>query len=186
MGGPKALLDMGGATLLELQLRALRGAQRVAVVYAEGSDPVSLLTTRAPSVAPVPNSRVDEGPFVSIRLGLEAMGGEAPVLIVPVDCPVPPGAPELLVRAAGPGLAWVAPTRDGHRGHPVLLTAAGRAAALDAAADRTLRDLLNTTPGAEVPMDSPLVHCNLNTPAELESFLSEHPSWPQPSGGTTP
>ncbi|MFH1533275.1 MAG: NTP transferase domain-containing protein [Pseudomonadota bacterium] len=186
MGGPKALLDLGGATLLELQLRALRGAAQIAVVV-EG-------TPRIGAWTPLPqkgrmyvaNPRAEEGPFVSIQLGLEALGGDRPVLIVPVDCPAPPGAPALLLRTATPGFAWVAPTRDGRRGHPVLLTAAGRNAARNAGLGMTLRDLLAATPGAEVPVDSPLVHCNLNTPSDRDRFLADHPCWPDLHPGDAP
>jgi CTP:molybdopterin cytidylyltransferase MocA len=132
----------------------------------------------------VPNPRWEEGPFVSILLGLEALGGDAPVLIVPVDCPVPPGVPGELLRAVAPGQAWVAPAWGGRRGHPVLLTATGRRWALDADADATLRDLLDATPGTTVAVTSPLVRCNLNTPSDRDRFLAEHPGWPDlPPGG---
>jgi len=193
MGGAKALLDLGGCTLLELQLRALGGAAQIAVVH-EADQPVGGPSTgRIGAWTPlpqwgiyVPNPRWEEGPFVSIQLGLDALGGDAPVLIVPVDCPVPPQAPALLVRAAAQGLAWVAPTQDGRRGHPVLLTAGGRAAAMAPDAGPTLRDLLAATPGAVVPVDSPLVHCNLNTPSDRDRFLADHPSWPDLHRGDIP
>ncbi len=192
MGGPKALLDMGGATLLELQIRALGAAGQIVVVVAESLWEARLGPNRGGTPLPqgqgmyVPNPRVEEGPFKSIRLGLEALDDDAPVLIVPVDCPVPTEAPELLLRAAATGLAWVAPTRGGRRGHPVLLTGAGRITVLDAGPDATLRDLLAGAPGAEVPMDSPLIHCNLNTPSDLDRFLAGHPSWPEPMPGDPP
>jgi molybdenum cofactor cytidylyltransferase len=180
MGGPKASLEMGGATLLELQLRALRDASGIAVVVSVDSWEDHLGPNRSPQIEFIPNPRVEEGPFTSIRLGLEALDGNASALIVPVDCPVPPEAPALLSRAAAPGLIWVAPIWEGRRGHPVLLTAAGRVAALDANPETTLRELLEGTPGAEVPVASPLVHCNLNTPSDRERFLRDHPSWPDP------
>ncbi len=191
MGGPKALLDLGGHSLLELQLRALEGAARVVVVIEPKLWEARLGPNRGGTplpqgVAYVPNPRWEEGPFTSIRLGLEALGGDAPALIVPVDCPVAAGAPARLVQATAPGLAWVAPVHDGRRGHPVLLTMRGRTAALAAGPDATLRDILGGAPGAEIPIASPLVHCNLNTPADRISFLDAHPSWPEPPPGDVP
>ena len=177
-----------GVTLLELQLRALRDAARIAVVteptlWAGRPAPIRP-GTGLPQVLPIPNPRWEEGPFRSIRMGLEALGGDAPVLIVPVDCPVPPGVPAQLLRAVAPGHAWVAPAWEGHRGHPVLLTASGRRRAMDAGADATLRDLLDATPGTAVAVASPLVRCNLNTPSDRDRFLAEHPDWPDlPPGG---
>lgn len=198
LGGPKALLDMGGVTLLELQLRALRGAARIAVVTEpalwEGLQPrlwearpgPTRGETPLPQVLPVSNTRWDEGPFTSIRLGLEALGGDAPALVVPVDCPVAPEVPARLVAAAARGLAWVAPTWEDRRGHPVLLTPRGRYAARTASPDATLRDLLDGSPGAEVPVASPLVRCNLNTPADRDRFLADHRTWPDLPPGDAP
>ena len=185
MGGPKALLDLGGTTLLELQLRALQGARFIIIVVSPElweARPGPILD--ASRTRYVLNPRPEEGPFLSIRLGLEALDGGGPVLVVPVDCPVPPGAPQRLSGAAAPGLAWLAPTHDGRRGHPVLLTASGRRRAMDAGADATLRDLLDATPGTAVAVASPLVRCNLNTPSDRDRFLAEHPDWPDlPPGG---
>ena len=191
MGGPKALLDLGGRTLLELQLRVLSGAARIVVVHEPKLWEARLGPDRGGPPLPqratlLPNPRWEEGPFTSIRLGLEALGGDAPALSVPGDCPVPPGAPARLVSAAARGLIWGAPVHDGRRGHPVLLTATGRKAALAASPDTTLRDLLDGSPGAEVPVPSPLVHWNLNTPADQRDFLAAHPDWPEPTHGDAP
>ncbi len=131
----------------------------------------------------VPNPRVEEGPFISIQLGLTALGRDEPALIVPVDCPVAPDAPRLLLDAVTSECAWAAPIHDDRKGHPVLLTAAGRTAALASDAGPTLRDLMAATPGVLVPVDSTIIHCNLNTPADRDLFLAEHPSWPDASLG---
>ncbi len=61
MGGPKALLDMGGVTLLELQLRALAGATRVAVVEEGGEGGWRIGPTRR---GPTPRPR-DRAPAQS-------------------------------------------------------------------------------------------------------------------------
>ena len=131
----------------------------------------------------VPNPRVEEGPFISIQLGLTALGRDDPALIVPVDCPVAPDAPRLLLDAVTSEYAWAAPIHDDRKGHPVLLTADGRTAALASDAGPTLRDLMAATPGVLVPVDSAIIHCNLNTPADRDLFLAEHPSWPDASLG---
>ena len=201
MGGPKAMMEIRGSTLLDLQVRALGGAAKIAVVLSEelwealsradigagkplpqGESALKGLPQLAEFVL---NTRVEEGPFTSIRLGLEALD-DAPALIVPVDCPVPLEAPGHLLRAVAPGLAWVAPTQAGRRGHPVLLTSTGRTLALEAGQGVTLRDLLSANPGAEIPVDSPLVYLNLNTPADRDRFLADHFTWPNPPMGATP
>lgn len=182
MGGPKAFLPYGDGTLLDAQLRALRGASRIAVVVAadlcEGPKPLT-----QGQVLLVPNPRVEEGPFISIQLGLAALGGDVPALIVPVDCPVALDAPRLLLAAVTSGCFWIAPIHDGRKGHPVLLTAAGRTTALAPDAGPTLRDLMAATPGVLVPLGSAMIHCNINTPADRDRFLAEHPSWPDASLG---
>ena len=190
MGGPKAFLPFGDGTLLDAQLWALRGASRIAVVVA--ADLWEGLSS--PDIGPgkglpqeqtilVPNPRVEEGPFISIQLGLAALGGDDPAIVVPVDCPVALDAPRRLVDAVAPGLAWAAPTHDGRKGHPVLLTTTGKTVALAPDAGPTLRDLMAATPGALVPLASPMIHYNLNTPADRDRFLAEYPFWPDTNPG---
>jgi len=185
MGGPKAFLPFGDGTLLDAQLRALRCESRIAVVVAAGfwERESGLKPLPQGQVILVPNPRVEEGPFISIQLGLAALGGDEPAIVVPVDCPVALDAPRLLVDAITPGCFWTAPIHDGRKGHPILLTAAGQAAALAPDAGPTLRDLLDATPGALATLDSAMIHCNLNTPADRDRFLAEHPSWPDASPG---
>jgi molybdenum cofactor cytidylyltransferase len=193
LGRPKALLDFGGLTALEVALRTLReaGVTSGVVVTGEETDVIRRAVDATPFVWVV-NPMPAAGRTGSVIVGLAALRA-VDVLLWPVDRPL---ASAETVRAllearaeeedAGSGAAGVPPdapgTRsdaivpesDGRRGHPFLLRATLRAAVLAAAPDASLREVLKAagTRRRVVPVEDPGIHFNLDTPEAWEEALA--------------
>jgi nicotine blue oxidoreductase len=124
-GGPKALLRLGDATLLEYAVRTLiHGGCRAPIHVVLGKR----LGAPLPSIAqmrPSWNLTWREGIGSSLRHALatveQVRGVEAAVVLL-VDQPgVRPAAVERLIAAYRDGAAVAVATYAGRRGHPVLL-----------------------------------------------------------------
>ncbi|HEX9188839.1 MAG TPA: nucleotidyltransferase family protein [Vicinamibacteria bacterium] len=181
MGGPKALLRLGGATLLARgsTLFAEAGLPVVAVLGAEAS------RVRAEAGIPegvfvVVNERWPEGMLTSVWCGLDAAGtlGADAVLVHPVDNPlVAPATIGAVVAALEAGAAIAVPGHAGRRGHPAGFARSVwsdlRAAPLDGGARAVLRaraDLVVPVPAG------PDCLVDLDTPADLLRHPEElHP-----------
>lgn len=148
--GPKALLLLRGAPLVEHVARALRegGCAEVVVVTGAGAERVGAVVDGMPWARTAQNPRWREGMGTSLRTGLAAIGPGRDVLVTPVDRPGTCAAEVARVLAAHRrGGITAAAHREAsgglRRGHPVLLDAAWTAAAAEAAhADVGARDLL--------------------------------------------
>ena len=127
MGGrDKALLPIGGHTLVEEHVEAFRraGVQDIAVVRRAGARD---LPRRVGAVHVVLQPREDASMFDSLVLGLFALD-RAPALVLPVDNDlVGDDTLAMLVEQAQGESATHAlvPRYAGHRGHPVLLYRTG-------------------------------------------------------------
>ncbi|MET2717905.1 NTP transferase domain-containing protein [Streptomyces harbinensis] len=180
-GGGKALLRVGGRTLVERGVRALRdgGCGRVVVVLGARAAEVRRLGVLGGAVA-VDNPAWESGMGSSLRTGIEAVaaagGGAALVLLV--DQPGVGAAAVARVRGAyrSPD-ALAAAGYGGRRGHPVLI-GAGHFAGVRVAArgDRGARDYLR-----ERAAVVRLVECgdiadpaDLDTPGDLAAFGTPH------------
>jgi CTP:molybdopterin cytidylyltransferase MocA len=136
MGFPKGLIDVGGETLLEQQLRRYReaGGQRAVVVLGEHAE---VYRSRLPELLSIGvlNPEPWTGPFGSLQIGLAAVGvrldvggrGEERrfrgVFVQPVDVPPPqPSTYRALAAALGDGADVSRPRHGGKHGHPVLLS----------------------------------------------------------------
>lgn len=148
--GPKALVPVRGATLVEHTACALLdgGCAEVVVVTGAGADQVDSVLAGVARVRGVRNTRWREGMGGSLRLGLETIGRGHDVLISPVDRPgLRAEEVARVIAAHRPGQITAAAHRTGtgalRRGHPVLLAARWTAPASAAAhADVGARDLL--------------------------------------------
>src|SRR5699024_1193084 len=87
--GPKALLRVGGLTLVESIVNALLagGCADVAVVTGAGAAEVAAVLPRRPDVVAARNPDWDTGMGSSVRHGLRAIGPGRDVLLTPVDRP---------------------------------------------------------------------------------------------------
>lgn len=133
MGGlPKALMEQGGATLLErtVTLLAQAGAAHVVVVLGHHGARIAAVLQRLPPpagahLAWVHNPAPDDGPASSLRCALAALPpGLGAVLVALGDQPLlqAQDARALLAawRARPAGVELVLPRHDGHMGHPVV------------------------------------------------------------------
>ncbi len=175
-GADKALLRVGGKTLLARTIEALR-PQVGPLVISTGNDQISRAVTGLPVVAdPRPDGA---GPLAGILAGLEWLGKTSPrccwLVSVPVDAPLfPADLVFRLVAAAEAGGCELALACSNGRTHPVFglwsvaLTEALRRAVIEEDLRKverwTGRYRLATVEWCSQPYDPFL---NVNTPQEL-------------------
>jgi molybdenum cofactor cytidylyltransferase len=148
-------------------------SQVIVVVGHDGARTSDLLVSR-PEVTVVVNSRYDEGMFVSVQTGVRAVDPACDgFFILPVDCPLVSAEVFTTLGAAfqahGSGRPLI-PTHADRGGHPALAPIAVRDAILEAAPTATLRQVLAGAGALRVPVASPSVLTDLDTPADLEKL----------------
>lgn len=116
LGRPKALLELGGETLLARAVRVLREGGCADVRVVTGGLPLAV-----PGAAVVDNPDWASGMGSSLRAGLAATSAEAVVLMV-VDTPgIGPDVVRRLRRAHRDGATVVVATYGGEPRNPVLI-----------------------------------------------------------------
>lgn len=174
MGGPKALMDVGGRPWWRWQVERLEAAGMAsvwvvndAVIRGMSIHPdAPRACCRADGTAPM---------FHSLMGGIRSLGSiPAFVHVLPVDVPCPKATTfASLERGAGMGVA--VPTRAGSRGHPACLAGPWIARhLLDASGTSESRlDVLirGSTTEVEIP-DDPDATVNLNTSRDVEAWLA--------------
>ncbi len=125
--GPKAHVDLGGATFLERVVRTCRdaGIDRVWVV-GRPTDTRIEPACEALSVALVVNPEPERGMSSSVHVGLRAAqdAGMLGVVVFPVDHPLVRTDTVANLMAAVREDAYARPVHGGRHGHPVVLGAA--------------------------------------------------------------
>ena len=173
IGGPKALLRLGGRTFLDRAMGALSGAGLEVVVVmnpwvSEAIPRDGLLGRRV--VNPDPDQ--ENGMFGSVRLGVSVALelGARGALLLPVDLPLitseDAGA---VVAGLDAGAAVVVATSGGRRGHPIGISRAVMNEIVAASPSATLRDIVRKDPTrvVEVPVSEGAV-TGINTKEDLE------------------
>ena len=171
LGRPKAAVEVGGATLLDRAVRALRdgGCQDVVVVLGAAADQV------VDGAIAVVNDDWRSGMGSSLRLGLASHPGDA-VVVMLVDTPgLGPEVVARLVAAYHEGATVAVATYDGRPRNPVLLARehwaeAGRLAVGDVGARAFLAD----HPELVTPVECGDVAdpADVDTPEDLNRFLT--------------
>jgi molybdenum cofactor cytidylyltransferase len=188
MGRPKLSLPLGGRTVLEHVLGALRraGVDHSLVIvgpHAAGLGP--LAAAGGAHVLHLPGETADMR--ATVEHGLRWLGerfGPAPDdawLLVPADHPaLAPGGVGALeeARRSHPAHSIFVPTHAGRRGHPTLLAwrHAAAVAGLPPGAGLNAFVRAHSADVLEVPVDDPDVLCDLDTPADYER-LARDPRW---------
>lgn len=184
-GGPKALLELDGTTLLERAVSTLTaGGCRVPIHVVLGAQLRAPLPT-LPHMLPSWNLTWREGIGSSLRHGLSLVEHSADVaaaVVLLVDQPaVRPAAVERLISAYREGAVVAVATYAGRRGHPVLLSRATWAGIrARATGDIGARAYLNAHPDlvVEVACDDVGTDDDIDTPDDLERLrlrLEDHP-----------
>ena len=177
MGGPKALVEVGGQTLVERGIRLLAdgGCDPVVVVVGAAAGQVRALCAGAQVVEAVD---WETGMAASLRAGLAALDADACVIAL-VDQPlVTPAAVARLLAAHGSGAVAVVASYDGRPRNPVLLDRSVWAAgAAGAVGDEGARGWRRAHPDNGVPVDCTDVGSadDIDTPHDLAALTSTAP-----------
>lgn len=150
---PKCLLELDGTPLIRRLLAALAANRidEVVVVLGHHAERIAPVLEGS-AVAVVRNPEPDAGQVSSQRLGLAALSGRAPaVLVALADQPLVDAARIAALldawRRRGAGVEVLHPEVDGERGNPVVMSAAVRGAVLAAAGDFGCRQWQALHPG---------------------------------------
>jgi CTP:molybdopterin cytidylyltransferase MocA len=176
IGGPKALLPIGGTTFLDYACRrfAEAGLSVIAVLGAE-SERVRRETRLPVGVCVVVNEAWHDGMLSSVWRGLdeaEAQGAGA-VLLHPVDHPlVEPSTVARVAAALASGAAIAVPTWQGRRGHPGGFARTVYQEIRSASPNRGARAVLDTDPARIVSVvGDPGCLAGVDTQQEYERLL---------------
>ena len=173
MGSPKALLPWGDQTLLAWEIEQLQASSvdEIVVVLGARSEEIRRSLGTAAQYC-VFNQRWPHGRSTSLVKGADALlrgGREAPEATVIQNVDQPTRADiidDLVGRLRTDNLDAIQPQRDGHGGHPVVVS--GTVLPLLLGADEAtfgLRGVLRQHPATKVPMeDEPVVSLDLDTP----------------------
>lgn len=193
-GRPKATLQIGGISVLERLVAALRGAgiQAVSVVIGPYRDQLLPLIARCGAHAVV-HRQPDASLVDSQRLALEAhhasfVGHD--LLLVLADLPLLSAADVLPLIASwqqrAPSVHAQMPVVNGVRGHPLLLSRHAVAQISATARHLGIRDWLRSHPEAVQPFDAQrrAYVTDVDTPEDLTALQAlVHPApvvWPTP------
>lgn len=185
MGRPKLALPLGGRTVLEWVISALRqaGIEQIAVVVGPTANRLAALAESAgahpvilPEETPDMRATVERGiGWLEERFRPSA---DECWLLVPADHPtLQPAVVQQLrqARAENPAKNIIVPTHAGRRGHPTLIgwchVAGIRAMPPDRGLNQYFRE--HPTDVLEMPTNSPQVLCDLDTPQDYEALLRE-------------
>lgn len=181
MGDPKPLLAWGATTLIEYQLGELTasGLDDIVAVLGYEAERIRPLASNA-GARIVVNEAYRQGRASSLRVGAAAVPDDAEsVLVLNVDEPCPRMLLRRLLEAHRiSGALITVPIYQGRRGHPTVLAGAllGDLRAVDEQS-QGLRGLLrrHARTVREVPLPTPLVLLDLNTPEEYERARQDYP-----------
>lgn len=191
-GGPKALLQLDGVTLVERAVATARdgGCDPVVVVLGAAADRVRAEVDLGDSLVVV-NRAWSTGMGSSLRAGLAALGEtEAQTaLVLLVDMPGVTAAAIRRIAALPYPDALVCATYDGRRGHPMLLGREHWAGiATLATADVGARPYLlaHKTEVLEIACDDIADGTDIDTPEDAARLGITVPRAQEPSGGAEP
>ncbi|MBI2839492.1 MAG: nucleotidyltransferase family protein [Acidobacteria bacterium] len=173
MGTPKALLDFGGRTCLDLVIESCMLSGAGAPIVVLGHEAATIRRTIPADVGVVINLDYERGQTSSLKAGLTAIPSDSDgILLFPVDCPlVRPETIRLLALTSRP---IAVPVYGGRRGHPARFSSATL---------HELRALHDSQPAhvivhrdplrvEEVMVDDPGVVTRLNTPEQYVAALA--------------
>ncbi len=180
IGGPKALLELEGQTLLERMVSLLSWLplnQITCVINQTIQEKIQDLATiavpRSGDLLTVVNNDLDTGPLRSIQIGLEAFEKRnSNVLIMPVDFPfIKPSTIRLLLETINPGRVNI-PVYQGKRGHPPVFGSKLIPQLWKAPLDKGARWIYQALPDKinHIETDDEGILQNVNTPEDWQKW----------------
>jgi CTP:molybdopterin cytidylyltransferase MocA len=175
MGGPKALVPLGGRTFLEAALAIFERSDVAAriVVLGAAAGPVAAAARLPPDTRVVVNDRYAEGMLTSVWAGLDAAAelGVDAVLLHPVDNPLASEATvSAVLHSLAQGAVIAVPSHAGRRGHPAGFARAAWPALRAAPLEGGARTLLAERPEWVVHVPAgPDCLVDIDTPEALEA-----------------
>lgn len=171
MGRMKALLEYGGETFVDRQVRAYAGLCEpvVVVVSADGAAELVAGMKETERVVFVLNPRVEGGMISSLRCGLRALGGVEGALYAPVDGP---GVKrETVAKLVAEWCGGVARARGG--GHPVVVGREVMGELMSAGEGVTAREVLARHEAQLVDVEDEMLRVDVDTPDEYRALVEE-------------
>lgn len=170
MGRPKALLEIGGRTLVARAADAAREAGLAPVIVVLGSDAAALRESlRGARAALVENAAWATGMASSIRCGVAALPEEAEAVVL-LPCDQPAVSADLLARLVAlrreRGLPMAACRYAGALGPPALFARERFGELLALGGDEGARGLLRRAPESVAVLDFPEGAFDVDTPED--------------------
>lgn len=179
MGSPKALLQIGGRTLLRRAIDNCQqaGIDRIVVVLGHHENEIREGVDLA-DVSVVVNIAPERGQTSSVQTGLVQVSDCEAVLLYPVDFGLVQAGDVIALLAAAqaaPRAPIVQPEFDGKGGHPVLLRASvcGEVLALDTALGVNAVTHAHAGDVLRVPTRNPWTIRDIDTPEEYRAALND-------------
>jgi CTP:molybdopterin cytidylyltransferase MocA len=181
MGGPKALLRLGGSTALERVVRALAagGCEPVVAVLGAGVEEILRKATIPVGVEVTVHDGWERGRTGSLKAGIRAAPDSPAWVVFPVDHPLATAddVRSLVEAWRGPRPPVVRPGREGRGGHPILIDASLVGDLLALGDDEPLRRLVRAHRDREALVEgSPGTLLDLDTPEDLRSIDAGPPA----------
>ena len=168
LGSPKALIEVGGVSLISWILTRLNGSGlRPVVVTRENL--ADEIRESVGDVEIIVNENAERGRTGSVKKGLsylkERMGNENGALSVPVDRPgFSISTVELLVSSKSSSC----PSKDGRGGHPLFVDRHDIERILESASDEPLNSIIDPE---RILVEDPYLHLNIDTSEDVDEFL---------------
>ena len=159
LGMHKALVEVGGMTLIELVGEKLQQANLKVTIVTRRSLEESIRTL-LPEAEIVVNPNPEMGRTGTVQCGIHAVG-VGPVLIVPVDRP---GFSDSTLTSLLAASTTTCPASGGRGGHPLLLSEEDASRILEVAPSVPLRDLIEPV---RIEVLDPHLHLNVDKTSDL-------------------
>jgi len=175
MGRPKALLELGGRSFLELVLGTMKSAGVASRLVVAGPNAPEV-EALVPAGAVLLGTGTGPHPIDSVRVGIRAAGEASAILVWPIDHPTVEAATvkALLAAFRASAAPIVAPSFHHRRGHPVIWArATWQALLVDRAGEREgARGVARLFPVLHVDVRDQAVVQDIDTPEDYARLVS--------------
>jgi len=163
LGSHKALIEVGGQTLVQLVCSKLQSAGLSVTVVTRNSLKQKI-ENLLPNVSTVVNPNPELGRTGTIQRGIESIG-TGPLLIIPVDRP---GFSLETINLLCKTNTTTIPTYEQKGGHPIAITPQDCENIMQAEPDIPLRELISPE---RMHVEDPHLHLNIDTKEDVNQLI---------------